>query len=142
MGRGGAGGDILEGKSGNDVLNGGPGQDVLVGGVGNNTLRGGGGQDYFVVEFPGDQLDTIVDFQLGEEGDRIVLADDVLDVRLSNEILDEYVRIAVTAGSTAIAIDPDGRDSFIVVARLDNLPGLANSLVVAEDGGLMIVPAS
>ena len=142
--RGGGGDDILDGGSGNDKLNGGSGHDVLLGGVGNNTLSGGAGQDYFVIEFAQHQFVTITDFRKGHAGDRILLAEDVLDIELTNPILDEYVRLESTSDSTALKVDSDGGgDSFFVVARLDNVAGLpANSLVVADDGALMIIPTS
>ena len=43
-------------------------------------------------------------------------------------------------GSITIAIDQDGGgNSFVTMARLDNLAGLpASNLVVADDGSLMI----
>jgi Ca2+-binding RTX toxin-like protein len=116
----------------------------LLGGVGNNTLSGGAGQDYFVIEFAQHQSVTITDFREGHAGDRILLAEDVLDIELTNPILDEYVRLESTSDSTALKVDSDGGgDSFFVVARLDNVAGLpANSLVVADDGALMIIPTS
>jgi Ca2+-binding RTX toxin-like protein len=122
------------------LLNGNGGRDILFGGTGDNTLIGGPGSDRFVVEFPGDQFDTVLDFEVGEAGDRIVIAEDVLDVNLSSSILEEYLQMTSTSGSMTIAIDPDGGgDSFVTVARLENLAGLpASSLVVADDGSLMI----
>ena len=142
--RGGGKNDILEGKSGDDKLNGGSGHDVLFGGVGDNTLSGGAGRDYFVIEFKRHQFDTITDFQTGRAGDSFILAEVVLDVELTNTILDEYVRLESTSEWTAVKIDPDGGgDSFVVVARLGNVAGLpATSLVVADDAGLMIVQTS
>jgi Ca2+-binding RTX toxin-like protein len=132
--------DILYGGSGDDSLYGNQGPDILFGGEGNNTLTGGKGSDRFIVEFPGSQFDIVRDFQTGEAGDRIVIAEDVLDVNLSTSILEEYIQMTSTSGSTAIAIDQDGGgDSFVTVMQLDNLAGLpASSLVVADDGSLMI----
>jgi Ca2+-binding RTX toxin-like protein len=138
--KGGTGRDILDGGSGDDSLYGNLGPDILLGGHGNNTLIGGAGSDRFVVEFPGSQFDIVRDFKTGEAGDRIVIAEDVLDVNLSNSILDEYIQMTSTSASTTIAIDQDGGgDSFVAVVQLDNLAGLpASSLVVADDGSLMI----
>jgi hypothetical protein len=64
----------------------------------------------------------------------------VLDVHLTQSILDEYVQIISNSGSTTIGVDSDGGgDSFVTVARLDNVAGMpASSLVVADDGTLMI----
>jgi Ca2+-binding RTX toxin-like protein len=137
---GGNGRDILEGGAGNDSLYGNVGPDILLGGEGNNTLIGGEGSDRFTMEFPGSQFDVVLDFETGLAGDRIVLAEDVLDVELSNSVLEEYIQMTNTNGSISIAIDQDGGgNSFVAVARLDNVAGLpASTLVVADDGSLMI----
>jgi Ca2+-binding RTX toxin-like protein len=134
------GSDLLDGGAGDDTLYGGKGEDILIGGMGNNILIGGNGSDKFVIEFPDFQSDVVLDFEIGETGDRIVIADDVIGVQLTNFIIDEYVRMTSDNGSTTISVDSDGGgDSFVIVARIDNVAGLpASSLVVAEDGSLMI----
>jgi Ca2+-binding RTX toxin-like protein len=134
------GSDLLDGGAGDDTLYGGKGEDILIGGMGNNILVGGNGSDRTVIEFPGFQYDVIVNFEIGEAGDRIVIADDVIGVQLTNFIIDEYVRMTSDSGSATISVDSDGGgDSFVIVARIDNVAGLpASSLVVAEDGSLMI----
>jgi len=138
--KGGKHSDILDGRSEDDLLYGNSGPDILLGGHGNNTLIGGTGSDRFVVEFPGSQFDVVLDFETGKMGDRIVIADDVLDMNLSNSILEEYIQMTDSNGSTTIAIDLDGGGEFFVaVMQLNNLAGLpASSLVVADDGSLMI----
>jgi Ca2+-binding RTX toxin-like protein len=138
--RGGLGSDTLYGGAGDDTLFGNQGPDILFGGMGNNTLVGGKGSDGFAIEFPSHQFDLILDFEVGEAGDRILIADEVLDVHLTQSILDQYVQIMSNNGTTTIGVDSDGGgDSFIIVAQLDNVAGLpASSLVVADDGALMI----
>jgi Ca2+-binding RTX toxin-like protein len=61
---GGNGNDTLNGGSGNDILRGGKGDDILVGGDGIDFLIGGGGADYFEL-FKNQDLDIVVDFQIG-----------------------------------------------------------------------------
>lgn len=57
----------LAGGGGNDTILGGLGDDTLTGGQGDDSLSGGDGNDRF--EFaPGDGLDTISDFNLGNTG--------------------------------------------------------------------------
>jgi Ca2+-binding RTX toxin-like protein len=138
--RGGPGSDTLDGGDGHDTLYGNNGPDILFGGMGNNTLVGGKGSDAFGIEFPGSQFDLIRDFEVGEAGDRILIADEVFDIDLTQSVLDEYVQILGNSGSTTIGVDSDGGgDSFIIVARLENVAGMpASSLVVADDGTLII----
>lgn len=64
--------DTLAGTSGADVLYGYDGDDTLVGGPGDDTLIGGSGGDVFRFVSSTDGVDTITDFQPGE--DRIEVA--------------------------------------------------------------------
>jgi Ca2+-binding RTX toxin-like protein len=64
---GGAGNDIILGDAGDDTIDGGSGSDFIAGGAGNDLLTGGEGDDYFV-HMPGDGLDTITDFNIGNTG--------------------------------------------------------------------------
>jgi Ca2+-binding RTX toxin-like protein len=59
--------DTLRGNKGNDTLLGGEGNDRLVGGIGNDILRGGAGADRFVRFYSSTGIDTIMDFQVGED---------------------------------------------------------------------------
>ncbi len=58
--------DVLIGGAGADRISGGAGRDVLVDGAGSDTLIGGAGPDHFVFVADG-QIDTVMDFQLGED---------------------------------------------------------------------------
>ena len=71
------GNDLLQGDLGNDMLVGGQGQDVLIGGagddllageLGSDTLTGGAGRDgfYWITADLG-SIDTITDFQVGQD---------------------------------------------------------------------------
>jgi hypothetical protein len=64
---GGTGNDSLFGEAGNDVLLGEDGNDTLEGGTGDDLLTGGDGDDVFVYT-PGDGIDTISDFNVGNTG--------------------------------------------------------------------------
>lgn len=64
---GGTGNDSLFGEAGNDVLLGEVGNDTLEGGTGNDVLTGGDDDDLFVYA-PGDGIDTISDFNVGNTG--------------------------------------------------------------------------
>ncbi len=65
---GGAGNDTISGDGGDDFILGGAGDDVIKGGAGNDNLFGGAGKDTFVLEFfDNGGVDTINDFQVGED---------------------------------------------------------------------------
>ena len=75
---GGAGNDSIYGHSGSDKLYGGPGRDILSGGKQADVISGGSGADIFMFEaWPydtgGSHLDTIVDFDPGQRGERVAL---------------------------------------------------------------------
>ena len=55
----------IVGGSGNDKLYGKAGDDTLWGGAGNDTLYGGAGDDTFIYK-PGEDKDTIMDYQSGD----------------------------------------------------------------------------
>jgi Ca2+-binding RTX toxin-like protein len=59
--------DTLRGKKGNDTLLGAEGNDRLVGGIGEDTLTGGAGVDRFMRWQSNTGIDTITDFQVGED---------------------------------------------------------------------------
>ncbi|XPM52951.1 MAG: calcium-binding protein [Leptolyngbya sp. IPPAS B-1204] len=71
---GGSGNDILEGNEGNDSLIGGSESDTLTGGLGNDSLTGNDGTDFFVLNAPGQGIDTIADFQVGQDKMRVSAA--------------------------------------------------------------------
>ncbi|MFS1938433.1 VCBS domain-containing protein [Vibrio splendidus] len=66
---GGTGHDVLNGGSGDDAVRGGSGDDIIVGGLGDDILVGDDGTDLFQwVDQPfQDDVDTITDFDLGED---------------------------------------------------------------------------
>jgi Ca2+-binding RTX toxin-like protein len=68
---GGSGNDKLLGKQGNDTLVGNSGDDILIGGLGNDILTGGAGADRFFRWYSTTGIDTITDFQVGEDTLRV-----------------------------------------------------------------------
>jgi Ca2+-binding RTX toxin-like protein len=59
--------NILCGKQGNDTLLGEGGNDWIVGGKGNDVLTGGDGADRFIRKYSITGIDTITDFQVGQD---------------------------------------------------------------------------
>ncbi len=124
---GGAGDDTLFGEGDDDTLLGGAGNDELDGGVGNDllagavrggtnfdTLTGGEGADQFILGrensssnrsfYQGSGSATITDFNL-EEGDTILVAGDVNDYNLANQV---FIGLdGVASLSTEISLNGD-----------------------------------
>ena len=89
---GGDGDDEIEGGAGGDTLTGGDGDDEIEGGAGGDTLTGGDGDDMFVIRADSDSqlsfnaagtmalgVDTITDFKIGGDADKIVLPKSLFD---------------------------------------------------------------
>ncbi len=89
---GGDGDDEIEGGAGGDMLTGGDGDDEIEGGAGGDTLTGGAGDDMFVIRAVSDSqlsfnaagtmalgVDTITDFKVGGDADKIVLPKSLFD---------------------------------------------------------------
>jgi Ca2+-binding RTX toxin-like protein len=115
---GGDGNDILVGGTGNDTLIGGAGDDIIIGGAGDDTMSGGTGQDTFAYA-AGDVVDgavtgdTILDFELGPDGDTLDLAA-LLSGSSTNSL--DYVKITGAFGTdgtatVAVSIDQAGTGS-------------------------------
>ncbi|MBE1426558.1 T1SS-143 domain-containing protein [Desulfomicrobium macestii] len=112
---GGAGNDIIYGQGGNDSIDGGTGNDTIIGGTGNDTMSGGAGQDtfsYAAGDVPDGAVtgDTILDFELGPDGDTLDLS--ALLSGTSSDPLD-YVNITGALGldgkaTVDVRIDQDG----------------------------------
>jgi serralysin len=85
------GADTIYGGRGNDTLLGGNGDDFLGGDFGVNILTGGGGSDRFVIQ-PSRGIDTVLDFNMGE--DFLELADGLQfsDISLEQNGLNTLVR--------------------------------------------------
>lgn len=112
---GGKSADVINGDDGMDVLNGGKNADVLNGGSGNDTLDGGKGADTFVFE-TGTDMDTIVDFEAGE---------DLID-------LSDYGFASVAEFEDAISSDADGTTIDL---------GNGDSVLLAGQTGLVLTDA-
>lgn len=61
------GNDVLCGGTGTDSLIGGSGKNRLIGGLGNDVLTGGAGADLFIRKYSTTGIDTITDFQVGQD---------------------------------------------------------------------------
>ncbi len=120
----------LNGSAGRDILVGTAGDDVLTGGAGADTLTGGGGRDRFVYASLLDGVDTLTDFQSGN--DLLVLAPllQSLGIASANPLADGVVTCAASGANAVIGIDADGiagpaRSRALAVVRNMGCAGLA-----------------
>ncbi len=94
-----AGRDTLIGTAGDDILNGGPGAD---------TLTGGAGRDRFIYASLRDGLDSVTDFQPGNDRFDLTALLASLGIASAAPLTSGHV-VCTPAGSAAILnIDPDG----------------------------------
>jgi len=121
----------VNGTAGRDTLIGTAGDDVITGGKGGDTLAGGAGADHFVYTSLQEGIDSITDFEPGQ--DRIVLTQLLasLGIGSATPLADGYVTCRASGTDAMIGIDPDGPGS----AAIRNLVLLRNrSCSVAVPG--------
>jgi Ca2+-binding RTX toxin-like protein len=132
------GNDSLYGGAGNDIIHGQEGNDLIVGGTGHDTMSGGSGQDTFSYA-AGDVVDgasagdTILDFDLGPDGDTLDLS--ALLSGTSTDV-EDYVSItnaSLGSGGTAtfdVRIDQDGAggdfDTHVATITVTGVPAGAD----------------
>jgi Ca2+-binding RTX toxin-like protein len=135
------------GGAGNDALIGTAGPDVLLGLAGNDTLTGGLGLDSFRYLDPTQGLDTITDFQPGQDRIEVVgaafgglpvgqLAPGRFALNAPVEADDRFVFNTTTG---ALSYDPDGNGAMVATTiALLNVPTLTTSdiWVVAPTWGV------
>jgi Ca2+-binding RTX toxin-like protein len=119
------GGDIITGSKGNDTIDSGGGNDRLAGGLGNDTLIGGTGADTFAfAEHGPDNVDTILDYSLGE-GDRIDLSAllDALHGNGNHHNDVDLVKLEQSGTGVTVSVDADGSGAWSEVAVLQGYAG-------------------
>ena len=114
------GGRDIQGTNGNDVLNGGAGDDSISGGPGNDFLTGQGGADQFVFQ-PGDDFDTISDFEIGT--DSILLTGGLAPFNsATNSFADVQDRL-VQSGDDVLFLIDDNQSVRLLNTRVGDLVG-------------------
>jgi Ca2+-binding RTX toxin-like protein len=137
---GGAGNDKLHGKQGNDTLLGNGGDDILIGGIGNDILMGGAGADRFFRWYSKTGIDTITDFQVGEDtlyvsargfGDGLVKGAAIAadQFTLGSDASNSSDRFIYDQSTGALFFDADGTGSFeqIQIAQLSTGLAITNT---------------
>lgn len=125
---------IIVGSAGNDILTGGDGDDTLAGGLGNDTLTGGTGADTFAfAEHGSGNVDTILDYSLGEN-DRIDLSAllDALHGNGNHNGDANLVKLVDTGTDTTVSVDTTGDNNWSEVAVLHGYTGNSHVLVQLE----------
>jgi hypothetical protein len=126
--RAGDGDDTLLGGFGRDVMFGGPGDDDLTGGPGADQMRGGPGSDVFDYQSLADAGDTILDFDTGPAGDRLVLTD-LFD--LGGGSAEVAVDLVDQADGAEVQVDPNGQGDVPLVT-LAGVPATSLEVLITE----------
>jgi Ca2+-binding RTX toxin-like protein len=126
---GGDGDDTLFGGFGRDAMFGGPGDDDLTGGPGADQMRGGPGSDVFDYQSIDDAGDTILDFDTGPDGDRLLLTD-LFD--LAGGTGDVVVDLIDQAGGADVQVNPDGQGAVSLVT-LANVPATSLDVLITDN---------
>ena len=122
--------DNIQGNLGRDVLTGNGGDDVIDGGIGSEILTGGEGADRFVYESFFDAVDTITDFEPGED---VIDFSAILNTvepysrrnpsYLSDNAFEDYLRFESVGSDTQVKLDRRGDldDAFFTMVTLEGV---------------------
>ena len=136
---GGDANDSLYGGDGDDTLNGGSSNDLLYGGDGTDTLFGGTGADVFHFMAGETGIDTIEDFDLGED-DAINVADLLIGYDPLTSLIEDFVEITTSGSNSVLKVDRDGTGtvhSFAQVALIEAVTGLTDEQALLTNGHLL-----
>ena len=132
--------NILSGKRGNDTILGEGGIDLIVGGVGDDILTGGDGADRFYRWRSGTGVDTITDFQVGE--DKLYFSargfgGDLVGVGVLSELTQEQFILgtAATTQSNRFIYDTDTGNLFF---DIDGTGDIAQVQIATLSSGLAL----
>jgi len=132
--------NILSGKRGNDTILGEGGIDLIVGGVGDDILTGGDGADAFYRWRSGTGVDTITDFQVGE--DKLYFSargfgGDLVGVGVLSELTQEQFTLgtAATTQSDRFIYDTDTGNLFF---DIDGTGDIAQVQIATLSSGLAL----
>lgn len=101
--------DVLYGGAGDDVIDGGLDNDILIGGEGADTLYGGHGADIFVFDTLDGSVDTVMDFEIGDGGDQLNIADILEGFDPLTDLIDDFVSLTSdNEGNTQVNVNADG----------------------------------
>jgi Ca2+-binding RTX toxin-like protein len=123
---GGADHDHLDGGADDDRLSGEAGDDVLKGGTGNDTLSGGTGADRFVFDAPGQGLDVITDFDIG---DVLAIGDMLVGFAAGQEA--DFVELVDDGVNTTVRVDVDGAAGGSGFEEIAVLNGVTDTTLTA-----------
>jgi Ca2+-binding RTX toxin-like protein len=132
--------NTLSGNRGNDTLLGEGGEDRLIGGVGDDILTGGDGADRFYRWRSGTGVDTITDFQVGE--DKLCFSargfgGDLVGVGMFSELAQEQFTLgtSATTESNRFIYDTDTGNLFF---DIDGTGDIAQVQIATLSSGLAL----
>jgi|GEM_PF-1903532 len=117
------GDDVISGGAGDDIIFGQEGNDVISGGAGNDVLYGGSGNDTFLFESLTDGLDTIKDFEVGQDNLDLSSLVSITDP-LTQSIADFVFANDDGAGNTVVSIDSAGSGNINNATQVASLEGV------------------
>lgn len=131
--------DMLFGGAGDDVIDGGIGDDLIVGGEGADTLYGDQGADLFLFQSIAEAGDTIMDFELGTDGDIINITDVLAGFDANTDVISDFVQLAANGSDTELQVNTDGQgNDFVTLATFDGGLGAAGLTDFLSDGNLVV----
>ncbi len=115
------GDDLVSGQGGNDTVDGGAGDDRVYGGAGNDVIKAGDGDDTLA----GGEGEDRFEFDLGEEGRKVIVDFDAAEDELFMALLGFDLRIHQSGNHTVIRHTDDSPPPWEYVFGPDGPPPLA-----------------
>lgn len=117
------GDDDLRGGSGNDAIAGGRGDDTIESGQGNDTILGGSGEDLLLFSVGEDGFDTVLDFDVEEDG-----------LAVSNGGSEASLFVVEDDGDAVLVANTD--DGFDPIARFVDVSVEQLNMVIENNGDM------
>lgn len=113
----------------------------MSGGLGNDTLYGGAGDDIFVFEAENiaSSIDTIADFNITTEFDRIDISDLLQGYDPLTHAITDWVEITTSGSNSILKVDTNGSgNNFVQIATITGVTGLTDEAALVTSGNLIV----
>ncbi len=119
--------DLIYGD-GDDILIGNGGDDVIDGNSGNDSMTGGTGADTFILNAPGNGVDTITDYNQAE-GDVLDLSQVLTGFDPNSDVLDDFLQVTTDGSNATVSVDQDGAANGASFTDIATLQGVTSGTV-------------